>query len=1179
MTNPPLPPRAPARIPLRWCLPGVIVIYLLVATFALIHTRGLPYGLDNNESFSSAIHARNLATYGVGRSFGLTDESYGITAAAHPFIHSHQGNFPRLFAFALYALGARSIEAQIVTTTVTVGLIAIVLAFLFFAEVVNPLLATLVCLVFISDYFLFGQWHLNTYRVWHCFFFFSSLLCLRRAVREPTPWTFALTIGNFACLCYWEYVFAFFVLTTALGYAALIGWRTPLRVVTAAGSALAGGAVAAATLGLQLTAYMGWSNVVKDVLYTLHARNSAVDSGFSAKVTAFYAQHKVLFWPNYMDAAKLRNPGTFVDSLVGQHLQFYSPWLALVMLTVGAAWFLRTAVAAVDSRVGHSRAGASGRRWLTVASVGALLLIVGWLTARRHGWYDWTQAPVWRAAGWTEGIAFMVILPLLLVVLGRMLTAAAYGLADDPAAKGVPALFSFFVAGLLAYLVTYCVFTGYVFSGYLNRQAPLLVFLSDPLLALAFYTLALPWTGGPGQSRAWFKADNPWLRRCVLAASATLVLILGVNWIRLQRQYLAIIPLDRYQFIKRLTRAPYRNASFVVNTYAAPVAYQTHSWAYFEPVFFLGGIRLTSHGFENARDSTYQWLADLDTNPAYAHPDYALIVKPTTWSDALAARLAADGGKPIQTDNDQRDGLLSRASRPFSAYLHNDLVQSDANAGPGTFAIIKLDWDYPAYLLPLPSKDSELAAETNQSRPRLAMIDAIMMPTLSPHPRAAVSAVGADGKTDPAWIGSAQSDPDWQPPPSPASASEASATSRGPEEAWMRTVTTGHDVHLDFQTDPRAGKVYLRVNDYSGTVDLDGPRGRIHPVHFDSAATSLPIVPGQYVALHRTARGLEVSYRFAQQEGRPEENTTIDLLERDRGGHWRSARTIVLEGRARFPVDLFAFRLHNPDLLHEFSRIRAAGDTRTYLQWLSDYLAANPRARTRPGLLGAPEGWVTAAAPGEPPIQHVLLRVAPDGSESLVVLVRPGTRTKQGPGYFSNYLDSAASAGSERGRSAPALTYGSVDLRVRLPIHPAGHSEPLVTTGIAMAGDLLYVIYTDADHIQIGFDHWGVGGALSPPIRIDYRQAHDFHISMGSLYPQDGNIRYQDLPPAFVDRLKGRVTVTVDGQTALSFASECYESPPAFVAIGRNSIGGSTTGPVFSGEILKVSRVFEAPAH
>ncbi len=60
---------APAPRPFRCALACVILVYLVTVTIVLIQTRGLPYGLDNNESFSSAIHARNLATYGVGRSF------------------------------------------------------------------------------------------------------------------------------------------------------------------------------------------------------------------------------------------------------------------------------------------------------------------------------------------------------------------------------------------------------------------------------------------------------------------------------------------------------------------------------------------------------------------------------------------------------------------------------------------------------------------------------------------------------------------------------------------------------------------------------------------------------------------------------------------------------------------------------------------------------------------------------------------------------------------------------------------------------------------------------------------------------------------------------------------------------------------------------------------------------
>src|SRR4051794_8810267 len=76
----------------------VLLVHLGVTGWLLISSDFLPYVTDNNESFSSLVHAKNLYQFGFGTAFGLTDESYGPDRAAHPFIHTHQGNFPRLFA-------------------------------------------------------------------------------------------------------------------------------------------------------------------------------------------------------------------------------------------------------------------------------------------------------------------------------------------------------------------------------------------------------------------------------------------------------------------------------------------------------------------------------------------------------------------------------------------------------------------------------------------------------------------------------------------------------------------------------------------------------------------------------------------------------------------------------------------------------------------------------------------------------------------------------------------------------------------------------------------------------------------------------------------------------------------------------------------------------------------------
>src|SRR6266850_120012 len=166
-------------------LVALVLAYSLLYGSLLLATDFLPYVMDNNESFSSLWHARSLFEYGPGASRGLADEAFSPHAPAHPYVHTHQGNFPRLFALAIYALGARSIESQIVITTFTVGLGAILLLYGFFAKIAHPTFALLAAAVFMTDYLLFTQWHVVTYRVWYSFLLFCALYSIERAADGP----------------------------------------------------------------------------------------------------------------------------------------------------------------------------------------------------------------------------------------------------------------------------------------------------------------------------------------------------------------------------------------------------------------------------------------------------------------------------------------------------------------------------------------------------------------------------------------------------------------------------------------------------------------------------------------------------------------------------------------------------------------------------------------------------------------------------------------------------------------------------------------------------------------------------------------------------------------------------------------------------------------------------------
>ena len=118
---------------------------------------------------------------------------------------------PRLFGFLIYALGARTVEAQVLITTLIIGNLTLFFCYASIAKISRPIIAFIFCLFLFSDYLLYAQWHVVTYRVWYGFLFFGTLFAISSAAQPGRIWPYLLLGVLFFLLFYFELVFAAYI--------------------------------------------------------------------------------------------------------------------------------------------------------------------------------------------------------------------------------------------------------------------------------------------------------------------------------------------------------------------------------------------------------------------------------------------------------------------------------------------------------------------------------------------------------------------------------------------------------------------------------------------------------------------------------------------------------------------------------------------------------------------------------------------------------------------------------------------------------------------------------------------------------------------------------------------------------------------------------------------------------
>lgn len=143
--------------------------------------------------------------------------------------------------------------------------------------------------------------------------------------------------------------------------------------------------------------------------------------------------------------------------------------------------------------------------------------------------------------------------------------------------------------------------------------------------------------------------------------------------------------------------------------------------------------------------------------------------------------------------------------------------------------------------------------------------------------------------------------------------------------------------------------------------------------------------------------------------------------------------------------------------------------------------------------------------------------------------------------------------------------YGTVTLRIRLPLGRLSYLEPLLSMGKIGDGDVYFIRYYSDSSIALGFFSTGEMIYEADRIDVDPGSVHEVGLLCGDLMPGGRG-------PAY-DELRKRVIITFDGRVVLDKTARAKDVPPEQVYAGVSAIMEPYTAEDFSGEIQSVVRI------
>lgn len=144
------------------------------------------------------------------------------------------------------------------------------------------------------------------------------------------------------------------------------------------------------------------------------------------------------------------------------------------------------------------------------------------------------------------------------------------------------------------------------------------------------------------------------------------------------------------------------------------------------------------------------------------------------------------------------------------------------------------------------------------------------------------------------------------------------------------------------------------------------------------------------------------------------------------------------------------------------------------------------------------------------------------------------------------------------------------ELTVRFSPTQRAIVEPLLTTGVPLYTDAVYVAQHPNGYLEFIADHNGFGGPRSEVIPYETNRAYRVKIEMGSLLPPLDDSFNRRFDPTSFRAHKNRVRVTLDDRVVLDSVMSFFEAAPWDREFGANSKTYNAYSSRFSGAIERI---------